>query len=202
MKQGLLIILSGPSGVGKGTVCRALLPLMPRLRLSVSATTRPPRLGEIEGRDYFFLSDDHFKRLIADNAFLEWAVVHGRLYGTLKEKVAAALSGGWDLLLEIDTQGAEQVRRQRPEAVSIFMAPPSMEALAERIIGRATEDETRIRQRLETARREMEAFRRYDYLVVNNRVEPAASLIFSIIKAEKCKVSRGARPPEREVNET
>ena len=201
MAKGLLIILSGPSGVGKGTVCRALLEKMPQLKLSVSATTRPPRPGEIEGRDYFFLTDAHFQRLAAENSFLEWAVVHGHRYGTLKEKVAEVISARGDLLLEIDIQGGEQIRRQRPEAVSIFMAPPSMEALFRRITDRGTEDTIRIRQRLETARREVEAYRTYDYLVVNDRVESTAELLASIIKAEKCRVSRGACPPAREVNE-
>ena len=119
MKRGLLIILSGPSGVGKGTVCRSLQARMPGLRLSVSATTRPPRPGEIEGRDYYFISDAQFQRLLAEGAFLEWALVHGSHYGTLKDKVTEVLASGGDLLLEIDIQGAEQVRRQLPEAVTI-----------------------------------------------------------------------------------
>ncbi|HOL16927.1 MAG TPA: guanylate kinase [Bacillota bacterium] len=201
MKKGLLIVLSGPSGVGKGTVCRSLQARMPGLCFSVSATTRPPRPGEIEGRDYYFLSDDHFQRLLAEGAFLEWALVHGRHYGTLKDKVSKVLASGNDLLLEIDIQGAEQVRRQMPEAVTIFMAPPSMAALEQRIIGRGTEDAVKIRQRLEAARREMEAYRNYEYLVVNDEVEATAALLASIIQSEKCRVSRGARPPVQEVSE-
>lgn len=201
MKRGLLIILSGPSGVGKGTVCRSLQARMPGLRLSVSATTRPPRPGEIEGRDYYFISDAHFQRLLAEGAFLEWALVHGRHYGTLQDKVTEVLASGGDLLLEIDIQGAEQVRRHLPEAVTIFMAPPSMAALEQRIIGRGTEDAQKIRQRLETARREMKAYRNYEYLVVNDEVEATAALLASIIQSEKCRVSRGARPPAQEVSE-
>jgi guanylate kinase len=195
MEQGLLIILSGPSGVGKGTVCRFLLSQKPELKLSVSATTRPPRPGEIEGRDYFFITDFHFQRLMAENAFLEWAVVHGHYYGTLNDRVVETLSAGGDLLLEIDIQGAEQVRRKRADAVNIFMAPPSKEALEQRIIGRGTEDAKKIQQRLTTARREMDAYRNYDYLVVNEQVEMSAAYLSSIIDAEKCKISRGARPP-------
>lgn len=195
MAQGLLIILSGPSGVGKGTVCRFLLSQKPKLTLSVSATTRPPRPGEIEGREYFFISEAHFQRLIAEDAFLEWAIVHDQYYGTLKEKVAEILFAGGDLILEIDIQGGEQVRRKRADAVSIFMAPPSMEALEQRIIGRGTEDAKKIEQRLITARREMEAYISYDYLVINDQVERTAAYLSSIIDAEKCRISRGIRPP-------
>lgn len=195
MAQGLLIILSGPSGVGKGTVCRFLLSQKPKLTLSVSATTRPPRPGEIEGREYFFISEAHFQRLIAEDAFLEWAIVHDQYYGTLKEKVAEILFAGGDLILEIDIQGGEQVRRKRADVVSIFMAPPSMEALEQRIIGRGTEDAKKIEQRLITARREMEAYISYDYLVINDQVERTAAYLSSIIDAEKCRISRGIRPP-------
>lgn len=194
MAEGLLLILSGPSGVGKGTVCRALPAFLPRLQLSVSATTRPPRPGEEEGRDYYFINQSRFRELIEAGAFLEWAVVHGQYYGTLKSKVRAALTGGFDLLLEIDIQGAAQVRRQWDGAVTIFMAPPSMEVLQERIAGRGTESMPEIRQRLEVARREMAEYHTYDYLVVNDRVEDAAAAIAAIVTAEKCKVSRGACP--------
>lgn len=195
MIKGLLVILSGPSGVGKGTVLKALIAQMPQLKVSVSATTRTPRPGEAEGREYYFLTDDSFERMQAEGAFLEWANVHGHRYGTLKSKVTEILMAGSDLLLEIDIQGAEQVCRHCPDAVSIFMAPPSMKVLKRRITGRGTEDAERIRLRLEAACREMEAYRTYGYVVVNNKVEAAAALLASIIKAEKCRVSRGVRPP-------
>jgi len=194
MAEGLLLILSGPSGVGKGTVCRALLAQLPRLKLSVSVTTRRPRPGEEEGREYHFISPSRFQELIEAEAFLEWAMVHGQYYGTLKSKVRSALAGGFDLLLEIDVQGAAQVKRQWDDAVTIFMAPPSMEALKERIAGRGTESEAEIRRRLEVACREMAAYHAYDYLVINDRVETAAAAIAAIVTAEKCKVSRGACP--------
>jgi guanylate kinase len=168
---------------------------MPQLKLSVSATTRTPRPGETEGREYYFLTDETFERMQAEGAFLEWANVHGHRYGTMKNKVAEMLMAGFDLLLEIDIQGAEQVCRQCPDAVSVFMAPPSMEVLKRRITGRGTEDAERIRLRLEAACREMEAYHTYDYVVVNNKVEVAAALLAAIIKAEKCRVSRGVRPP-------
>jgi len=195
MAEGILLIISGPSGVGKGTVCRRLIEIRKALKLSVSTTTRPPRPGEEEGREYNFTTTSRFKEMIEAGSFLEWAVVHDHYYGTRREAVRDLLASGQDLILEIDIQGAEQVRNKTPEAVSVFLAPPSMEALEERIIGRGTEEPDRISRRLETARREMKAYCHYDYLVVNDTVEKAANLIDSIIDAEKCKVGRGARPP-------
>ncbi len=195
MTAGLLLILSGPSGVGKGTVCQRLVSLRPELSLSVSATTRNPRPGETEGFDYFFMPTTRFKSLIKEGAFLEWALVHGRHYGTLQGVVDKTLARGVDMLLEIDVQGARQVLQKRPDAVSVFMAPPSMVALEQRIAGRGTESAEKIRERMAVARQEMDAYTAYDYLVVNDRIETAASALNAIIEAEKCRVARGARPP-------
>lgn len=195
MAEGILLILSGPSGVGKGTVCRYLLTIKEALKLSVSTTTRPPRTGEVEGKEYNFTTTAHFKDMIKQDSFLEWAIVHDYYYGTRREKVRELLLTGQDLILEIDVQGAKQIKEKVSDAVSIFLAPPSREILEQRIIGRGTEDSERIRQRLETARREMDAYYLYDYLVINDTVEAAAGLISSIIDAEKSKVSRGVRPP-------
>ncbi len=195
MSEGILLIISGPSGVGKGTVCRYLLKIRDTVSLSISTTTRPPRPAEQEGVEYHFTTLPRFKNLIEEGAFLEWAVVHGHYYGTGLEPVQLALARGEDLILEIDVQGAVQVMEKAPEAVSIFMAPPSLEALEERIKGRGTEDTEKINSRLETARQEMKAYNLYDYIVVNDTVEHAAEQISSIIDAEKCKVSRGAKPP-------
>ncbi len=195
MAEGILLIISGPSGVGKGTVCRHLMAVRPELNLSVSTTTRLPRPGEVEGREYNFASVDRFKEMIGGGDFLEWAVVHGHYYGTLKSTVRRHLSKSEDLILEIDVQGAAQVRKNSPGAVLVFLAPPSLEVLEARIRGRGTEDNLRIRQRLIAAREEMEAFNLYDYIVVNDRVETAADLIGAIIDAEKCRVKRGIRPP-------
>ncbi len=195
MSEGILLIISGPSGVGKGTVCRHLLKIRDTVSLSVSTTTRPPRPTEREGVEYNFTSLSRFKSMIDEGAFLEWAVVHGHYYGTNLDPVQLALSRGEDLILEIDVQGAIQVMEKAPEAVSIFLAPPSLEALEERIKGRGTESSEKINSRLETARKEMKAYNLYDYIVVNDTVEHAAEQISSIIDAEKCKVSRGAKPP-------
>ncbi|HSW36703.1 MAG TPA: guanylate kinase [Candidatus Limnocylindrales bacterium] len=195
MAEGLLLIISGPSGVGKGTVCRHLLTVREALKLSVSTTTRPPRPGEQEGREYIFTTTSHFQDLIDEDAFLEWAIVHNHHYGTRYDMVRGPINRGEDLILEIDVQGAEQVRKKAPQAVSIFLAPPSMKILEQRIIGRGTEDAERINRRLAVARREMDSYRLYDYVVVNDEVKKATVAIGAIIDAEKCKVCRGARPP-------
>ncbi len=195
MTEGILLIISGPSGVGKGTVCRHLLTIRDNLKLSVSTTTRPPRPTETEAVEYNFTSHSRFKEMIEASAFLEWAVVHDHYYGTLLATVNDSLARGEDLILEIDVQGAEQVRAKASGSVSVFMAPPSLKALEERITGRGTESAAKIELRLSTARHEMNLFHHYDYVVVNDTVEEAAALISAVLDAERCKVSRGARPP-------
>lgn len=195
MAVGILLIISGPSGVGKGTVCRHLLTMRNNLKLSVSTTTRLPRPGEVDGREYDFTTVPLFKEMIDKGSFLEWAIVHGDYYGTRLQAVEEALRRGEELILEIDVQGAAQVRKKAINAVTVFLAPPSLKALEERITGRGTEDAEKIQRRLETARHEMGFYQLYDYLVVNDTVEEAAALITSIIDAERCRVSRGARPP-------
>ncbi len=195
MAGGILLIISGPSGVGKGTVCRHLLTIRKNLKLSVSTTTRLPRPGEVDGREYDFTTVPLFKEMIEKGSFLEWAIVHGDYYGTRLQTVEGALRRGEELILEIDVQGAAQVRKKAINAVSIFLAPPSLKALEERITGRGTEDAGKIQRRLETARQEMGFYQLYDYLVVNDTVEEAAALITSIIDAERCRISRGIRPP-------
>ena len=195
MAEGVLLIISGPSGVGKGTVCRYLLKIRDTVSLSVSTTTRPPRPGEQEGVEYHFASLPDFKNMIEKGAFLEWAVVHGDYYGTNLEPVKSALAAGENLILEIDVQGAIQVKEQIPDAVAVFLAPPSLEALQERIKGRGTESAEKIKERLTTALKEMDAYPLYDYVVVNDQVAGAAALIDQIINVEQSRVSRGAKPP-------
>ncbi len=197
MAEGILLIISGPSGVGKGTVCRYLMSMRESVKMSVSTTTRPSRPTEREGIDYNFTSPEGFKEMIEEEAFLEWAIVHGHYYGTGCDVVKSALDKGEVLILEIDVQGAIQVMEKASEAVSVFLAPPSLAALEDRIIGRGTESTEKINNRLKAAQEEMDSYHLYDYIVVNNKVEDAAELINSIIDAEKCKVSRGARPPGR-----
>jgi len=169
------------------------------MNLSLSTTTRPPRVGEVEGEDYTFIDVNSFKKMIEKNIFLEWAFVHNHYYGTRRDLVQAALNQGKDLILDIDVQGAAQLRLKEPAALSIFIAPPSMESLKQRITSRGTEEAGLIKERLLAARLEMEAYNMYDYLVVNSVIDDAVSLICAIIDAEKSRVDRGAHPPGWEV---
>lgn len=166
-----ITVLSGPTAVGKGTVVSALRKRRPEVWVSVSATTRPPRPTERDGFHYLFLSDAEFDDLIARNGLLEWATVHGRArYGTPCAPVRAALAQDRPVLLEIDLQGARQVRERLPAARFVFLAPPSWDALVDRLVGRGTEDDEQMRRRLETARIEMEAAREFDHVVVNDEL--------------------------------
>ena len=195
MNKGLLLIISGPSGVGKGTVLGRLLEIKTNFTLAVSTTTRAPRSGEKPGLAYNFVDHAVFEEMIKEDAFLEWARVHNHYYGTPLKAINEAIAKGADLVLEIDVQGAVQVREKMPEAVLIFLAPPSMSALEERLKGRGTEDDEKIKQRLVTAGKEMQAYHLYDYLVVNDQVEEAALSVSAIFEAEKCRISRGLKPP-------
>lgn len=168
--------------MGKGTVVRRLIERNPGLALSVSCTTRPPRPGEVDGLDYHFLSPEEFDRRVQDGAFLEWAEVYGHRYGTLIAPVADALQRGTDVILEIDVQGAARVRERMPDAVLIFLAPPSFDALVERIRRRHTEDEAAMARRLAAATREMEQASWFDHVVVNDEVDQAAAQVAAIIE--------------------
>lgn len=185
--RGLLIVLSGPSGVGKGTVCQALLRSQPGLKLSISVTTRPPRAGETEGVNYYFVSKEKFFEMISQDKLLEWAKVYDFLYGTPHEAVECFLSRGEDLILEIDVQGGLQVKQRFPTAVTIFLYPPSPEELLHRLKKRANDSPEDIQKRLHWAAKEMQVYTRYDYVVVNDMVENAVSKIQAIVTAEKCR---------------
>lgn len=188
--RGLLIILSGPSGAGKGTVLKNALENNNNLRCSVSVTTRTPRPGEIEGVNYFFRSKDEFKRMMINNEFLEFQEVYGNYYGTPLSYVEQLRDKGVDVILEIDVKGALSVKERVDDAVMIFLAPKNKQTLAERLIGRATEDEDSLQTRLTAAESEIRQSRMYDYLVINEIVDVCANDILNIVRAEKCKVQR------------
>jgi guanylate kinase len=181
--QGRFFIISGPSGVGKGTLVSAAVEALPQLALSVSATTRAPRPGDEEGVSYHFKSDAEFDELVKHGGLLEWAEVHGRRYGTLSSEVRAALDEGRDLILEIDPQGCEQIKAQLPEAVAIFIAPPSLAELKKRLEGRATEDAASIERRLRTAEVEMGMQNRYNVVIVNDNQHEATQSLLEVISA-------------------
>lgn len=180
-KQGVLYVVSGPSAVGKGSLCRLLLERDPALSLSVSATTRKPRDGEENGREYFFYNNDDFERMIRQDSFLEWAKVYDHYYGTPKAYVDEILNSGKDCILEIDVQGALQVKERRPGAVLIFIKPPSEEALTERIRKRGTENPDEIQKRVSQADSEMSHQNEYQHVVVNDDLLRAAEEIQTIM---------------------
>lgn len=190
MDRGLLIVLSGPSGVGKGTVCSTLRKVTPDLVYSVSATTRLPREGEVDGVNYFFKTREQFQSMIHNDELLEWAEYVGNYYGTPRNFVRRTLDKGKDIILEIEVQGALKVKEKFPEGVFIFLVPPSLNELKNRIELRGTESVETIRHRMSTAIDEMKLIRHYDYTVVNDRIELACSRIQSIITAEHCKRER------------
>jgi guanylate kinase len=191
MSSGLLIVISGPSGAGKGTVCKKLLSFgIPELELSVSATTRKSRNGEVEGISYFFKSKEEFKEMIDNNEFIEYAQNYDNFYGTPKSYVQEKLDNGKDVILEIDVQGAMQVKKNNPEGVFVFIMPPSFEELKHRLLSRGTESKEDILKRLHEAYREVCSSRNYDYVVINDDVLTAAEKVRSIITAEKCKLKR------------
>lgn len=184
MRKGLLILISGPSGTGKGTVCDLLRQKHPEISYSISATTRQPRPGEQDGVNYYFYTKEKFREMIDQGQLLEWAEVYGNFYGTPKQKVLDRLEAGEDILLEIDTQGALNVMKVMPEGLFIFLLPPSLEELADRLKGRGTETEESLHRRLGAAVDEIKLATKYRYVVVNDKVEDAEETIANIIEAE------------------
>lgn len=182
---GRLIVLSGPSGVGKDTVLKALFQLAPRLRYSVSYTTRAPREGEINGQSYSFVDEETFMRMAENNEFLEWARVHDHLYGTSEARVRDSLDRGDDIVLKIDVQGAAWIRPRVSGAIFIFLIPPSMEELRRRLISRATENDADLELRWENAQKEMAEQDKYDHRIVNDDVQNAAREILRIVEESR-----------------
>lgn len=186
----ILFVLAGPSGGGKTTVCRRIVASRPDVRFSVSATTRPPRSGERDGADYRFLSRDSFDALVEADGLLEWAEVHGEMYGTPREALSKASNAGCHLLLDIDVQGARQVREREPGAVLVFLLPPTAGVLVERLRRRGSEDDERVRRRLRTAQSELEAVQEFDYVVVNDDLDVAVNAVEAILDAEVRRTER------------
>lgn len=189
-RRGLLFILSSPSGAGKSTIARMILDADDGIGLSVSATTRPMRPGEIEGQDYHFVSDAEFDRLVAEGEFLEWAHVFGHRYGTLKQQVRARIEDGQDVLLDIDWQGTQQLKQVDPDIVRVFILPPSMEELERRLRSRGTDSDEVIAARMARSNVEISHWAEYDYVLINDDADHCKKLVHTILKAERLKATR------------
>jgi guanylate kinase len=183
--RGILFVISSPSGGGKGTIIRRVLDDVRDLSYSVSFTTRAPRQGEVDGREYFFVTQPVFERMVAEGEFLEWACVHGNLYGTAKRQVAEETAAGTDIVLEVDVQGAASVRQLALDSVSIFILPPSYEVLRERLIARGTDGPEELEMRLRSAPEELRQYEAFDYVIINEEIDRAASQLAAIIHAER-----------------
>lgn len=188
--QGVLLVVSGPSGAGKGTICQLLREKLPDLGYSVSVTTRQPRVGEVDGVNYFFKTVEQVKKMIAADELLEYAEVYGNYYGTPRQYVMDLLNAGKDVLLEIDIQGALQIKQRFPEGVFVFIVPPSLDELSARIYKRGTDSEDVIKRRMASAASELTYAAEYDYIIVNDIVEKAANKILTIMDAERYRVAR------------
>jgi guanylate kinase len=189
-RRGILFIVSAPSGAGKTTISKRALGTAGGVEMSVSATTRAPRSGELEGRDYTFLSREEFERRRDRGEFAEWAEVHDSLYGTPKAPIDAALASGRDMLLDIDVQGAKQMKTRYREAVAVFVLPPSEAELERRLRGRGTDTEEVIQKRLARAKAEMAEYVSYDYLIINRRIDESVATFAAIVTAEQTRVAR------------
>jgi len=189
-KEGLIIVISAPSGAGKTTLCKRLLQTSSLFVYSVSFTTRPPRKNEIEGVDYYFVSRGEFKKMIEKGEFVEWAEVHGQLYGTSGKLLNRVIEGGKEVVLDVDVKGGVQIKKNYPYSVLIFLLPPSWEELEKRLRSRGTEDERKIKERIERAKKEVEYAPYYDYLVINDDINKALEDLLAIIKAEHCRMNR------------
>ncbi len=187
---GTLFVVSSPSGGGKGTLIRCLLSLVPSLSYSVSYTTRAPRPGEVHGREYFFVSTKDFEEMVAANEFLEHASVHGKLYGTALKQVLEETSAGRDIVVEVDVQGAASIRQLRLDAVSVFILPPSIETLRQRLVARGTDSAAELQVRLKKAPEELKEYSKFDYVIINDELERAAAQLAAIVLAEQARCKR------------
>lgn len=183
----MLIVLSAPSGAGKTTLCREIRKIIPDLKYSISYTTRPPRPGEENGKDFFFVSKEEFNKMIERNEFAEWAVVHGNLYGSSAKIINGTMDSGYDILLDIDTQGAKQLKRKYPDGVFIFILAPSMKELRERLEERKSDSPQEIERRMKNAREEVKNYKEYNYLIINNDLKEAVNNLAHIILGERCR---------------
>ena len=190
IRKGLLFVVSGPSGVGKSTLCKTMVAQVPQTMLSVSCTTRQPRLGEQDGIDYCFIDEPRFREMIQRGQFVEWAEVYGNLYGTPQQQLEEAMNQGTDVLLDIDAQGARQIMERFSESVYVFVTPPSLEVLRVRLYGRASDSPDAIERRLQSASEEIANFRSYHYLIRNEALSKATKELESIICAERVKTER------------
>ncbi len=188
--RGILFVVSSPSGGGKGTLIQRVLKNVPNLSYSVSYTTRAPRNGEVEGREYFFVTSEKFEQMIAAGEFLEWARVHGHLYGTSRQQVSREVFAGRDIILEVDVQGAASVRELTTDSVSVFILPPSLELLRQRLIARGTDSTEEIELRLRNARRELKEYKSFDYVIINDEIERASGQLACVVGAERARRTR------------
>ena len=186
-REGMLFVVSAPSGAGKTTLCRALTDSLENLRHSISYTTRKPRPGEIDGRDYYFVTEERFRNMVQAGDFAEWAQVHSNLYGTSRRVLDEMRTDGTDVILDIDTQGAGQIKEKCKDAVFIFIMPPSLEILEERLRNRKSDNEDEIKKRMRRARDEIRDYAMYDYIIVNRDFERALAELRSIVLAERCR---------------
>jgi len=189
-REGLLVVVCGPSGVGKGTIIDTIKEKNEKIRLSVSATTRSPRQGEIDGKNYFFKTTEEFKKMIQNDELIEWVEYCGNFYGTPKKYVEDCIKAGCDVIFEVEVEGAANIKMKYPENVSIFLLPPTLEELKERIVGRGTEKPEVIERRLERAKKELLFIDKFDYVIINDNVDEAAVELSSILVSEKLKVKR------------
>ncbi len=190
MKRGLLFVVSAPSGAGKTSLCKEVVKYIPNLQHSISYTTRATRPSEVDGTDYHFASGEEFKRMIAEDAFIEWAIVHGNYYGTSKKELNELLDKEIDVILDIDSQGASQIKKRFRNGVFIYVLPPSFEDLKQRLTIRKGDTPDEIRRRLEKAREEAKDYRMYDYLIINDNLDAALERLKSVINSARIKIER------------